>query len=373
MRLQILGAAIATSLALSATLTAAYNILPVSAGVLGLSLSYSFSIVSNLNGLVGSLTETEQEMVSVERVQEYVDLDGEYDCEPLKSAKPHDHARDGSITGAGEQYRMSNEIALQSNHRQHQYHPLAWNAEHDVKSPAVNNKTDTEIATLYGDIELSHVCMQYSPELPLALRGVSLCIPAGSKVAVVGRTGSGKSSLLRVLLRLNEYQGSIRIGGVDISTIPVHQLRRRLVVIPQDPVLLSASIRLNLDPTGFEYDDEQLLLALQASGFVWTLSPSHWKEIRLQQQLQKQQQQEQDQDLLYNQSSTLESCDETLATTEFKRKSFGDSDDIQWGHWLQRRHSGELGGAIVSDEELKLVLGWELSNAGEVFQYSQPI
>lgn len=119
-----------------------------------------------------------------------------------------------------------------------------------------------------GALQLRGVALRYRPELPLALRGLSLDVEAGTKVGLVGRTGSGKSSLLSAILRLVELEsGSIRLDGVDICSVPRKSLRRAISVIPQDPVLWSGSLAFNLDPEG-EADAAAALAALQAVGLA---------------------------------------------------------------------------------------------------------
>jgi len=104
---------------------------------------------------------------------------------------------------------------------------------------------------LHGAIVFRDVAMRYHPDLPLVLRGLSLQIQAGSKFAVVGRTGSGKSSMLACLLRLVAIEtGTIEVDGIDISRVPVRDLRRAIAVVPQDPHLWSGSVASNLDPLG---------------------------------------------------------------------------------------------------------------------------
>ena len=115
--------------------------------------------------------------------------------------------------------------------------------------------------------------MSYRPGLAPVLTGLTFSVPAGSTVGIVGRTGSGKSSLFNALLRLTGGAstalegGRILVDGVDIATVGVHTLRSRLVVIAQDPVLFSGSLRRNLDPFD-ERDDAQLWRALQQVGLA---------------------------------------------------------------------------------------------------------
>jgi len=94
--------------------------------------------------------------------------------------------------------------------------------------------------------------MRYNPSAPLVLRNVTLGVPAGTTLGIVGRTGSGKSSLLLTLFRLVEIEGggSIEIDGVDIRSLDLKSLRQSLAIIPQDPTLFQGDIRYNLDATG---------------------------------------------------------------------------------------------------------------------------
>jgi ABC-type multidrug transport system fused ATPase/permease subunit len=103
---------------------------------------------------------------------------------------------------------------------------------------------------------------RYRSELGLVLRNINLDFKPGEKIGVVGRTGAGKSSLALALFRIIEpLDGGIHIDGVDISTIGVLDLRRRLTIIPQDPALFEGTVRENLDP-GDDYDDTELWTAL---------------------------------------------------------------------------------------------------------------
>ena len=89
--------------------------------------------------------------------------------------------------------------------------------------------------------------MRYRAGLDLVLRGLTLDIAAGEKIGIAGRTGAGKSSLVLVLLRIVEpCGGSITIDGIDITSIGLHDLRSRVAIIPQDPVLFVGTLRFNL-------------------------------------------------------------------------------------------------------------------------------
>lgn len=100
--------------------------------------------------------------------------------------------------------------------------------------------------------------VRYRPNTPLVLKGISLSINGGEKVGVVGRTGSGKSTLIQVFFRLVEPSaGKIIIDGIDICTIGLHDLRSSFGIIPQEPVLFEGTVRSNIDPIGV-YSDEEI-------------------------------------------------------------------------------------------------------------------
>ena len=103
---------------------------------------------------------------------------------------------------------------------------------------------------------------QYSPQLPLVLNDICFTIQPREKIGVVGRTGAGKSSLISVLYRLAEPYGLITIDGVDTKTIGLHDLRKKISIIPQDPMLFSGTVHYNLDPFG-EHTDPELWEALE--------------------------------------------------------------------------------------------------------------
>ena len=120
--------------------------------------------------------------------------------------------------------------------------------------------------------------MRYRPGLPLALKQINVSIQTGEKIGIVGRTGAGKSSLFKVLLRLiepclNEDENddhdyvspSICIDGKDICTLSLHELRSNIGVIPQSAVLLTESVRYNLDPFQ-QSDDEEIWNVLDIVG-----------------------------------------------------------------------------------------------------------
>src|SRR3546814_103336 len=89
-----------------------------------------------------------------------------------------------------------------------------------------------------GGVVADGIVLRYRPDLPPVLRGLSFEIQGGHRVGIVGRTGAGKSSLISTFFRLVEIErGTLSIDGVDIATLGLHDLRKKLSVIPQTPFL----------------------------------------------------------------------------------------------------------------------------------------
>ncbi|KAK2965623.1 hypothetical protein RJ640_027038 [Escallonia rubra] len=110
----------------------------------------------------------------------------------------------------------------------------------------------------HGEIDICSLQVRYAPHMPLVLRGLTCTFGGGTKTGIVGRTGSGKSTLIQTLFRIVEpAAGHIVIDGINISSIGLHDLRSRLSIIPQDPTMFEGTVRSNLDPLE-EYSDEQI-------------------------------------------------------------------------------------------------------------------
>uniref|UniRef100_A0A7N0TJ04 ABC-type xenobiotic transporter n=1 Tax=Kalanchoe fedtschenkoi TaxID=63787 RepID=A0A7N0TJ04_KALFE len=108
-----------------------------------------------------------------------------------------------------------------------------------------------------GRIELQNLKIKYRPNAPLVLKGISCIFEEGKRVGVVGRTGSGKTTLISALFRLVEpTSGKILIDEIDICSIGLKDLRMKLSIIPQEPALFKGSVRSNMDPLGLHSDDE---------------------------------------------------------------------------------------------------------------------
>nr|XP_046212969.1 ATP-binding cassette sub-family C member 3 isoform X5 [Oncorhynchus gorbuscha] len=179
-------------------------------GLVGLSVSYALLVTMSLNWMVRMTSDLESNIVAVERVKEYSET---------KTEAP-------------------------------------WEVEDKKPSPDWPSQ---------GNVEFSDYSVRYREGLELVLKNLTLSVKGGEKIGIVGRTGAGKSSMTLCLFRLLEAAGGeITIDGVKISEIGLHDLRSKLTIIPQEPVLFSGSLRMNLDP--FErYSDVEVWKALELS------------------------------------------------------------------------------------------------------------
>jgi ABC-type multidrug transport system fused ATPase/permease subunit len=213
----------------------------ISAGVAGLSLSYSLTFTDYLNWLIRVFTTAETNMVNVERLHSFQLLPAEDAtvAVPLTASS--------SITGGADSPPSSPGGSIS-------------------KSAALAAPKPAKIAADWpakGSIVFTNVCLRYRPGLPLVLKGVNCTLSPGESVGIVGRTGAGKSSMLVAIFRMVELDsGAITIDGVNIGSIDIHLLRSRLAIIPQDPTLFSGSLRSNMDPFD-DYSDEQIWAVLE--------------------------------------------------------------------------------------------------------------
>ncbi|KAH8702386.1 putative ABC metal ion transporter [Talaromyces proteolyticus] len=174
----------------------------ISAGIVGLAMSYALQITQSLNWIVRQTVEVETNIVSVERVLEYANLPSEAPDVIFKSRPT-----------------------------------IGWPAN--------------------GGVSFQNYSTRYRPELDLVLKNINLDIKPHEKIGVVGRTGAGKSSLTLALFRIIEASnGGINIDGLDVSSIGLLDLRGRLAIIPQDPAMFEGSVRDNLDPRHVHDDTE---------------------------------------------------------------------------------------------------------------------
>ncbi|XP_042110921.1 ATP-binding cassette sub-family C member 4 isoform X2 [Ovis aries] len=176
------------------------------AGQVGLALSYALTLMGMFQWCVRQSAEVENMMISVERVIEYTDLEKEAPWESQKRPLP------------------------------------SWPHE--------------------GVIIFDNVNFSYSLDGPLVLKHLTALIKSREKVGIVGRTGAGKSSLIAALFRLSEPEGKIWIDKILTTEIGLHDLRKKMSIIPQEPVLFTGTMRKNLDPFS-EHSDEELWNALE--------------------------------------------------------------------------------------------------------------
>ncbi|KAK0388536.1 hypothetical protein NLU13_4779 [Sarocladium strictum] len=179
----------------------------IGAGLVGFSLTNANGLSSNILTLVRAMNDLEVEMQSFHRVKEYVKLEPE-------EKDDENYSDEGAFTDDASAVTI----------------PKAW--------PRT------------GEIEFRNVTIRYDPDGPNILTNINLKFKAGQRVAVVGRTGSGKSTLVLSLLRFTHIvTGQILYDGIDISHIPRNRLRESLTIIPQEPVLFSGTVGSNLDPS----------------------------------------------------------------------------------------------------------------------------
>jgi len=145
----------------------------------------------------------------------------------------------------------------------------------DLTEPNTSRIHDTEAAPS-GDLEFRNYSMSYRENTPIILNKLNLVIQSGSKVGIVGRTGSGKTSFVQALFRMVYVRGGdITIGGRSILQMPIQQARGLFAVVPQDPYLFEGTLRSNIDRLN-AHSDRQLQQALQATGLSFDLDmPLH--------------------------------------------------------------------------------------------------
>ena len=180
----------------------------IDAGAAGLSLTYAVTFTENVLWLVRLYSANEQNMNSVERVKEYLDV------------------------------------------------------EQEAEAIVPENRPDGDWPSK-GHIDFINYSTRYRKDLQPVLKNLTFTIMAGERVGIVGRTGAGKSSLALALFRgLEADEGKIMIDGVDIGLIGLQDLREAITIVPQDPTLFTGTIRSNLDPFGL-FTDEEVFAALR--------------------------------------------------------------------------------------------------------------
>lgn len=201
----------------------------VSPAIVGLSLSYSLTVTRTFYRIISYFASMESSLVSVERIEEFSNIEQE--------------------------------------------------AEFKFDKPKVQDNWPNE-----GKIEFKNIKMRYRPTLDYSLKNLSIEFESGKKTAIVGRSGSGKSTIIQCLLRIVEIsKGSIIIDGVDISKIGLHELRERIAIIPQHPFIFHGTLRFNVDPFN-KYSDFEIWNALEKVRMKSTVESMEYK---LDQQLEE--------------------------------------------------------------------------------------
>ena len=121
-----------------------------------------------------------------------------------------------------------------------------------VEGEVISNKNVTR-----GVMEFRDVKLRYDPDGDYVLHGLSFVTKPAEKIGIVGRTGAGKSTILQALFRMVEPEGEILLDGMLTSEMGLHQLRKSISIIPQESLLFSETLRINLDPFS-EFTSEQL-------------------------------------------------------------------------------------------------------------------
>ncbi|XP_075847189.1 ATP-binding cassette sub-family C member 3 isoform X1 [Microtus pennsylvanicus] len=179
-------------------------------GIVGLSVSYALQVTLALNWMIRMMSDLESNIIAVERVKEYSKTETEAPW------------------------------VIEGNRA-----PEGWPTR--------------------GAVEFRNYSVRYRPGLELVLKNLTLRVQGGEKVGIVGRTGAGKSSMTLCLFRILEAaEGEICIDGLNVAHIGLHDLRSQLTIIPQDPILFSGTLRMNLDPFG-RYSEEDIWRALELS------------------------------------------------------------------------------------------------------------
>lgn len=177
-------------------------------GNIGLAILHCINLIGMCQWGMRQTAEVESQMTSVERVMEYAELPSEAPLESEPKYRP----------------------------------PANWPSN--------------------GEIVFNDLNFKYSENGSYVLQGLNLRIQAKEKIGIVGRTGAGKSSIVQAIFRLAESNGEILIDGIATNTLGLHDLRTKISIIPQDPVLFSGTLRFNLDPFD-EHSDEKIWDALE--------------------------------------------------------------------------------------------------------------
>ncbi|MQL75000.1 hypothetical protein Taro_007349 [Colocasia esculenta] len=221
----------------------------VAPGFVGLTLSYSLSLSGTQVFLTRWYSNLDNYIISVERIKQYMHIPSEPPAIISDNRPPPLWPHEGRID------LQCLKVRNQTVH-----------SSYDIRLPLIFPVVSNELFPCY--------CAQikYRPNAPLVLKGLTCTFAAGHKVGVVGRTGSGKTTLISALFRLVEpFGGRILVDSLDICSIGLKDLRMNLSIIPQEPTLFRGSVRSNLDPLG-QYTDQEIWEALEKCQLKTTVS-----------------------------------------------------------------------------------------------------
>jgi ATP-binding cassette subfamily C (CFTR/MRP) protein 1 len=188
-------------------------------GILGFVMTYVFQVTGTLSIIAKVTAQFESDAVSVTRIAEASAPDATYVIDPSASL-------------------------------------LAPYSDNDPEQAWPQN----------GRVEFRGVSARHRPGLPDSLNSISFTVNPGEKVAIIGRTGAGKSSMVLALLKLmDQTSGQILVDDVDVASVGDVRLRTSLAIVPQTQLIFSGSVRKNLDPLGLA-DDDRILEALRICG-----------------------------------------------------------------------------------------------------------
>ncbi|KAK7204872.1 putative ABC bile acid transporter [Myxozyma melibiosi] len=222
----------------------------IDSGLAGLILSYAITFTQNMFWVVFLYSSNEMNMNSVERIDEFLQIEQEA-ADIVEDSRP----------------------------------PHNW--------PST------------GAIEVTDLTLRYAPGLPRVIKGISFSVDPCSKIGVVGRTGAGKSTIASAFFRFLEAEtGKIVIDGIDISKIGLRDLRQSLTIIPQDPTLFTGTVRSNLDPFD-NFTDREVFTSLKQVHLIADIPGEEEAESSTQAQLSEQEREARDMNVFYRLDSPV--------------------------------------------------------------------